>query len=79
LRLAGLAANNLAVLKPATYPLLYVIPLLGIVASFLLILRRARLRRGSAWVERLVDANVGAAGRVRSLFGARRHAAPSRA
>lgn len=49
-RLGGLAANNLVVLKAAWVPLLYAIPLVTIALTVLMIRRNARPRPGpSAW------------------------------
>ncbi len=46
IRLGGLAVNNLVVLKPAAVPLLYALPLSGILLALLMI--KARVRSGRA-------------------------------
>jgi lipopolysaccharide export system permease protein len=55
-RLAGLAANNVVVLKPQALPLLYLIPFAGILVPLLVIAGGRRLRGGTPWFERGLDA-----------------------
>lgn len=56
LRLAGMATNNVVTMNASAVPLLYVIPLVAIVASLVLIVRGARPSRGPARLDALVDA-----------------------
>jgi lipopolysaccharide export system permease protein len=78
IRLAGLATNNVVALDPAVVPLLYAIPLGGIAAAIVLIGRGTRLRGGTPWTERLLDAAAPLAGLIGRLFSGRSRA-PSRA
>jgi lipopolysaccharide export system permease protein len=55
-RLAGLAVNNIVVLKPAAVPLLYAIPLVTAAAGAYLVYRGPSKRTGPSLVEGFTDA-----------------------
>jgi lipopolysaccharide export system permease protein len=56
LRLAGMACNNLVMMKTGAVPILYALPLAGIAVSAMLIARNSRPRRGGPLLrDRLAD------------------------
>lgn len=71
LRLTGLAVNNLVTINAALFPLLYIIPFAGIVASLVLIVRGARPGRAPKMIDRLADAVSAMLGRLRSAVPSR--------
>ncbi len=56
LRVTGLAVNNLVTINAALFPLLYIIPIAGIVISLVLIVRGARPSRSPKMLDRFADA-----------------------
>jgi lipopolysaccharide export system permease protein len=67
-RLAGLALNNVVVLKPHLVALLYAIPILGIIGASLAIMTSGRQRRGPTWAERFMERAEPALEAIRGMF-----------
>lgn len=72
LRLSGLAVNNLVTMNLKLFPLLYLIPIAGILVSLVMIVRGARPSRSPALIDRMADA-------AGLLFARLRAVLPSRA
>jgi lipopolysaccharide export system permease protein len=71
LRVTGLAANNLVTINASLFPLLYIIPIVGILISLVLIVRGARPSRGPKMLDRFADAASAVFGRLRSVLPSR--------
>jgi lipopolysaccharide export system permease protein len=71
LRLAGLAVNNLVTINAKLFPLLYIIPVVGILVSLVMIVRGARHSRSPTLIDRIVDAASPLFERLRALLPSR--------
>jgi Flp pilus assembly protein TadB len=71
LRVSGLAVNNLVTINASLFPLLYIIPIAGILTSLVLIVRGARHSRSPQIIDRLAEAVGAVLGRLRSMLPSR--------
>ncbi len=71
LRLSGLAVNNLVTINVKLFPLLYLIPIAGILVSLVMIVRGSRPNRSPTLIDRVVDVVSPLFERLRALLPTR--------